>query len=537
MATPKNRVNLAGSEKATLPGARLLGAADPQERIEITLLLRPMSAIAPASLERTGNLKPHERQYQSREEYAATHGADPQDMAKIDAFAHEHGLDVVQTNMAARTVSLSGTIQDLSETFKVTLQMYDHPSGTYRGRTGGIEIPAELEGIIQGVFGLDNRPQAKPQLRPIHEQGGGWRHSQRGVSYLPTQVAKLYDFPATVNGQGQCIAIIELGGGYKVNDLNTYFQQLGIAAPQVAAVSVGDAHNAPTGSPNGPDGEVMLDIEVAGAVAPQAQFAVYFAKNTDAGFLQAVTTAIHDKVRKPTVVSISWGGPEASWTAQALQAFDQAFQAAGMLGVTVCVASGDNGSSDGVTDGLAHVDFPASSPNVLACGGTRLIASGATITSETVWNDGATSGASGGGISDFFPPPAWQSNVNLPVSANPGAKPGRGVPDVAGNADPVTGYQVRVDGQNTVIGGTSAVAPLWAGLVALLNQSLGKSVGFLNPWLYTKATAVPGALHDITTGNNGSYQARTGWDACTGLGTSDGVKLQGALTGKAAAAK
>jgi len=207
--------------------------------------------MAPASLERAGNLKPHERQRLSREELAATHGADPQDVAKIDAFAYEHGLDVVEANLAARTVILSGTVQALSEAFNVTLHMYEHPSGTYRGRTGGIEIPAGLEGIVQGVFGLDNRPQARPHMRPIHEQGGRWRSSQRGVSYLPTQVAKLYDFPTSANGQGQCIAIIELGGGYKVKDLNTYFQQLGIAPPQITAVSVGGAHNAPTGSPNG----------------------------------------------------------------------------------------------------------------------------------------------------------------------------------------------------------------------------------------------------------------------------------------------
>src|SRR5208283_856107 len=352
------------------------------------------------------------------------------------------------------------------------------------------------------------------------------------------QVAKLYDYPASVNGQGQCIAIIELGGGYKTSDLKTYFQQLGIKEPQISAISVGGAHNSPGGGVNGPDGEVMLDIEVAGSVAPGAKIAVYFCKNTDAGFLQGITTAIHDNVRNPSVVSISWGGPEASWTTQAMTAYDQAFQAAGALGVTVTVAAGDDGSSDGVKDGLAHVDFPASSPNVLACGGTRLIGSGQTITSETVWNDGASGGATGGGISAFFiPPPAWQSNVNLPASANPGAKPGRGVPDVAGDADPVTGYQVRVDGHNTVIGGTSAVAPLWAGLVALLNQSLGNSVGYLNPWLYTKAESISGAIHDITSGNNGAYQAGAGWDACTGLGSADGAKIQGALSGKTAAAK
>jgi kumamolisin len=534
----KKRVTIAGSERAILHGARLVGPANPQERIEVILTLKPASSAAPLSLERTGNVNPQERTHLSREEFQAKHGADPGDVAKIDAFAHEHGLEVGEMNLAARTVVLSGTVEALSAAFNVTLQMYDHSSGAYRGRTGPVEIPGELEGIVQGVFGLDNRPQARPHIRPIHEQGGAWHSSQHGVSYLPTQVAKLYDFPASVNGQGQCIAIIELGGGYKIGDLNAYFQQFGIKTPKITAISVGGAHNSPTGDGNGPDGEVMLDIEVAGAVAPGAQIAVYFAKNTDAGFLQAINTAIHDQVRKPSVVSISWGGPEASWTSQALTAFDQAFQAAGTLGVSVTVAAGDNGSSDGVSDGLAHVDFPASSPNVLACGGTRLIGSGQTITSETVWNDGSSGGATGGGISAFFvPPPAWQSSANLPPSANPGAKPGRGVPDVAGDADPVTGYQVRVDGQNMVIGGTSAVAPLWAGLIALLNQSLGKSVGFLNPWLYAKAASAPGAIHDITTGNNGAYQARAGWDACTGLGSTDGVKLQAALTGRTKAAK
>jgi kumamolisin len=235
---------------------------------------------------------------------------------------------------------------------------------------------------------------------------------------------------------------------------------------------------------------------------------------------------------------ISWGAPEASWTKQSLTAFDEAFQAAGALGVTVTVAAGDDGSSDGVKDGLAHVDFPASSPNVLACGGTRLIGSGQTITSGTVWNDGASGGATGGGISAFFtPPPAWQSNINLPAPANPGAKPGRGVPGVAGDADPVTGYQVCVDGQNTVIGGTSAVAPLFAGLLALWNQRLGKTVGILNPWIYTKAASISGTIHDITSGNNHAYQAGMGWDACTCLLSADGAKIQGALAGKAKKAK
>ena len=216
---------------------------------------------------------------------------------------------------------------------------------------------------------------------------------------------------------------------------------------------------------------------------------------------------------------------------QAMQQYDQAFQDAAAVGVTVCVATGDAGSSDGVDDGLAHVDFPASSPNALACGGTTLNtnAAGSAITSEVVWNDTADGGgATGGGISDQFALPSYQDNAGVPPSVNAGARVGRGVPDVAANADPNTGYEVRVDGSSVVVGGTSAVAPLWAGLVALLNQSLGKPVGFLNPNLYG-SIAQDGVFRDITSGNNGAYSAGPGWDACTGWGVADGTKLLAAL--------
>jgi kumamolisin len=176
------------------------------------------------------------------------------------------------------------------------------------------------------------------------------------------------------------------------------------------------------------------------------------------------------------------------------------------------------------------VDFPASSPFALGCGGTKLVGSGTSITSETVWNENPTDSATGGGVSDFFDPPAYQNKAKVPPSKNPGERKGRGVPDVAGDADPATGYAVRVDGQALVIGGTSAVAPLWAGLVALLNQKLGHRVGFLNPLLYGSAVGT-GSFRDITSGNNGAYPAKAGWDACTGWGTPVGTKLLHVLGG------
>ena len=292
--------------------------------------------------------------------------------------------------------------------------------------------------------------------------------------------------------------------------------------PEVAAVSVDHGANAPTGNPNSADGEVMLDIEVAGAVAPGATLVVYFAPNTDAGFLDAVTTAVHDTQYRPSVVSISWGGPESTWSPQALRAMDQAFAAAAALGVTVCVAAGDSGSTDGLA-GANHVDFPASSPHALACGGTRLKATASAIVSETVWNDGTpANGATGGGVSTFFPLPVWQQGLHtVDLQGESHALIRRGMPDVAADADPRSGYQVVVDGAAAVFGGTSAVAPLWAGLIARINADGGTPAGLISPLLY----AHPSALRDITRGNNGGFRATRGWDACTGLGSPDGTRL------------
>jgi kumamolisin len=277
--------------------------------------------------------------------------------------------------------------------------------------------------------------------------------------------------------------------------------------------------NKPTNA-NSADGEVMLDIEVAASVAPGAKIVVYFTPNTDQGFTDAITTAVHDTTHKPSVISISWGGPESTWTGQSSKVLDAACQSAAALGVTITVAAGDNGSSDGATG--TNVDFPASSPHVLACGGTRLDANGATIVSEVVWNETANNeGATGGGVSNLFALPSWQANSKVPA---PSVKTGgRGVPDVTGDADPATGYTIRVDGQTMVIGGTSAVAPLWAGLVAVANQQLGTQVGFIQPAIYAAKAAA--AFNDITQGNNGAFTAGPGWDAASGLGSPIAGKL------------
>jgi kumamolisin len=521
------KISLGGSKRDALVGARVIGAAIPTERLEVSIILRRRAASAlhkrVAALDKVNGT----REYLSREEFASAHGADPADIALVRSFAAANGLSVVEESAARRTLILSGTVAQMNGAFDVQLQQISHPSGTFRGRVGTIQVPANLEGVVEAVLGLDNRPQAKPYFRPRPSAGNvNWRAPKTSsTSFQPPQVASLYDFPKG-NGQGQCVALIELGGGFRPEDLNAYFAELKVASPHVSAISVDHGKNAPTGDPNGPDGEVMLDVEVVGAIAPKATVAVYFAPNTDAGFLDAITTAIHDTAHKPSVISISWGGPESSWTAQAVTAMDDAFQDAAALGITICAASGDNGSSDGVGDGSDHVDFPASSPHALACGGTRLQVKHDAIASETVWNDG-NGGASGGGISSIFASPTWQSGAKATDSrgiARPLVK--RGVPDVCGNADPATGYAVRIDGTNAVIGGTSAVAPLWAALIARINEARPKPAGYLNPLIYQH----PSALRDVTHGTNGDYEASVGWDACTGVGSPNGAALASVLS-------
>jgi kumamolisin len=479
-------VPLAGSYRDPAPGAAEPRPLDPEAPIDVTVVLRPRA---------DGEL-----------------GADPDDLDVVRTSLEQAGFEILLADAPSRRLRVRGTSALVAATFGTDVEQVtsDTPSGrevTHRHRTGELSVPRELADRVIAVLGIDDRPQARSQFRIA----AGARAS---VTYTPLQLAEVYAFPAGTDGTGQTIAIIELGGGFAQSDLDDYFASLGIDAPTVTAVGVDGAKNQPGQDPQGADGEVLLDIEVSGALAPKAAIKVYFAPNSDAGFLDAVSEAIHASPT-PAAVSISWGQSEDDWTAQARTAMDTAFADAVTLGVVVTAAAGDNGSSDGVSDGKNHTDFPASSPNVLACGGTSL-----TTSAETVWNNGSGNGATGGGVSDAFARPARQAAVGVPGS-------GRGVPDVAGDADPQTGYQVLVDGQDMVIGGTSAVAPLWAGLIARLAQATGGLLHGFADQLYAgaRAGASPSGFRDVTSGNNGNFRAGPGWDACTGLGSPDGTAL------------
>ncbi len=392
------------------------------------------------------------------------HTAAPSVVKSIVAKAEDAGLKVDEVSAVRRTVRVSGDLEAIN---KLTTANPD-----------SVEI----------VLGLDSRRVAEPRMKKRIVSHTASR------SYTAAEVGQFYGFPVN-DGTGVTVAIIELGGWYTGSDVTNVF------VDGVTPVSDG---------PDGADGEVALDIAVVQGVAPKAKIVMYYAPNTNAGFYDAISTALHDTVNKPQVISISWGGPENSWTSAEMLAYDNLLKSAAALGIIVTVASGDNGSGDG--EAGQHVDFPASSPHVLACGGTRI------GTPETVWNDGTSGGATGGGFSKIFLVPDWQKKSHKHAA--------RGVPDVAGNADPESGYQVTIDGQHEVIGGTSAVAPLWAGLIALFLQKQ-PSLGWFIPTLY-QPTSRPG-FSDITIGNNGAMKATAGWDACTGLGTPKGEMLLGVL--------
>jgi kumamolisin len=464
-------VPLPGSERGPIPSAVPAGSLDGSERIEITIVTRRK-----AELPRTASGVPVRL---SRDELRQQYGSDPADQALVaDVLTGLGlGLEVTSRDPGSRRLKVAGPVSALARAFGTTLSLVTSTGPgqsrpvTHRYRQGGLQIPAQLAGVVVAVLGLDNRPQARPHVRRAEL-------AAQQVSYTPPQVAAIYQFPEGTDGTGQTIAIIEFGGGFVDTDLDTYFPSLGLAVPSVTVVGVDGASNGGVEGQDPPDDyfEVALDIEVAGSVAPGAALVVYFAPGSDQGWLDAVSEAIQ-ATPTPTAVSISWGGSEDNGDAQGNAALDAVFADAVALGVNVCVSSGDGGSSDGVGDGNPHCDFPASSPHVLACGGTSLQADPATgvISSETVWND--SSGVSGGGVSDVFAPPAWQAAAG--VSANPGGGTGRGVPDVAGNADPGTGYLVLFNNNQLLGGGTSAVAPLWAALTCRWAQAVGGPLGVL----------------------------------------------------------
>ncbi len=545
-----DKSHLPGSTRHPLAGASILRPANKDEIIEVSIYANPRLHKEKLPDPQEFSLKPpKKRKYFTSEEINKLLSADPDDLSEISDFLKKSGLKVSTPPKCRRSVTATGPVGKFQEAFNTHLSIWQHPSGNYRGRTGALWIPKRLQGKIRGAFGFDNRRIGYSYLRRLSSPALGKSIASPKI-FKATDFPRIYQFPPGTDGSNQTIAILALngkigetgitaGGGFSEPILKDYFKNtLGLTFPNISTVVVQGPGNKPDpnnpNDPNDASGEIMLDLTMVAATAPKAKIIVYFSEFTEQGWVNVINRIVQDK--EPTIISCSYGNPETSlssdphsiWSNGAIIHANEAFQMAALKGVTILAASGDNGSSDGEPAALAHADFPASSPWVTSCGGTHLTVSGSKIT-ERVWNDGAGNG-SGGGISDLFPVPDYQANIGVPPSVNPGHAIGRGVPDVAGDADLATGVEVPQFNQPPEpVGGTSAVAPLWAGLMARINQGLGAKAGFLNPFLYKNCTT--GVLNDITTGNNGRYKARKGWDACTGLGTPNGIKLLKALKG------
>jgi len=500
----------------------------------------------------------------SRELYQAQHAADPKDIEKVRAFAGHFHLAVSEARALERALILKGKTVDFERAFRVELRWHRFADkSSYRGRVGSISLPAEIANAVEGVFGLDNRPVVwralRVCLRALDQDGvaGGSQTPGPITDFSPTALARIYDFPANLDGTGEKIGIVELGGGYTDQDLATYFAQAGLAqTPRYVTRPVtGGATNAPApDAEDEPDVEVLLDMEVAGTIAPGAELFMYFANDgSEKQILLGISAAVHDAAADLSVLSLSFGGAEydpstmgigqgAATVSQWQDNINDLFQSAGHLGITICVASGDQASFCVATDspyfdGNAHASFPASSPYALACGGTHIISPNLGNPVEEVWHPAYGIGT-GGGISRYFALPDYQRRIVTENAVNPAGGQGRGIPDVCANAANESGYRVLCDGvwypdaaanpQRLPIGGTSASTPLWAALIALINQGLQTRIGFINPFLY-KIGSPSDAFFDVTRGNNGDYQAKEGWDPCTGLGSPNGSALLTAL--------
>ena len=559
---PDGYRRLAGSERKPARGAQRVNSADPNEVLTVSVYVRRNPEAPPlAEMEHWMTTPPGRRQFLTREDLAAVHGAAEADLEAVIQFGRNHGLTVTETSPARRMVALSGTVRQMNDAFRVDLGQYESPVGSYRGREGPVRLPGDVADVVVGVFGLDDRPMARRAATGTGPPGAS--------TLTPPQVAKLYNFPAG-SAAGQTIGILEFGGGYDPADIKAFFSGLGQTTPKIHAVSVDGVTNSPTGDPKGNDSEVVLDVDVAGSVGVGANIAVYFAPVSDRGWADAITKAVLEPAglpagwAAPSVLTCSWGFTELEadaptgdaadpwpfeWTEQAINLVSGTYQQAAMMGVTIFNCSFDNGSNQQQNDGNAHVAYPGSDAWVTTCGGTLITNVAGSVFTENTWNDDAsrTGDATGGGISDAIDLPAWQQNI-VPPSVNAGGRIGRGLPDIAGNASYYSGYLLQVDGKPDVqINGTSSVAPLYAGLIAIINATLGKPVGYLNPTLYAlaKNPAYAGVIRDINDGisnavhwvnqdgtsggPSSAYTSGAGWDACTGLGVLDGTKLLGAL--------
>ncbi|MGA9945120.1 MAG: S53 family peptidase [Candidatus Cybelea sp.] len=498
------RVLIQGTQRQVWPGASPV-AETMDGAVWLTAWLRPRRGgeLDVAKAQALGATLPSKRTYADRAALIQATDADPADVNLLRRYCGGHGIEIVAQHW--RSVVLSGPIHKFVENFGATAGIYQlDDKRRFRHRSGGLYAPAEIAAILRGPFGIHQWPRS---------HAVGVLHSD--VTPLSAaEIAGRYSFPDG-DGTGITVGVLQMRGVFNAGDFAKCMQAQGVAAKTPVVKRVDNAeltHQIKTMK----DVESAIDTQIVGALAPGAQIVVYATPDDERGVLDAIRSAIFDDEHRPSVLSISFGFPEHLWTPIALTILDELFTAAALLGVTIFCASGDRGAEVD-EDGKAHVLAPAASPFAHACGGTA-IPSGAESSAESGWNQ------SGGGFSEFFNTPSWQSTVAAEASAYHVAA-GRGVPDVAAQVTP--GYAVFFDGSQLAMGGTSAAAPMWAALAARLNQRLGKPLGFFAPLLYGRpANAL---LRDVLAGGNDRYSCTAGWNPCTGLGVPIGDAIEKAL--------
>jgi kumamolisin len=563
---------------------KLVGPADPKERIEVTIKLRRKSEEGLPTLEEFVAGK--RAVGITRQVLAERHGANREDADAVQRWAVQQSLSVSGIDLGRRQMHLVGSVDAMSRAFGVELSIYKHSrTGTnFRCPTGDIHIPQNLTSIITGVFGLNDMPVVVRRSARVGRKAANLDpQEQFPGSFYPNQVAKLYNFPPT-QGAGQRVAVLEFGGGFDQSVLADYFtKNIGLQTPPTVNAIFVSGTTMQLDDPT--TGEVYLDIEVIGAMAPKATIDVYFAQWSGEGYLNAIDQAIHND--DYAAVSISYGldedlrgaATDPGWP-MLNENIDEAFRDATAVGIPLFVSTGDQGSSSmrgqlnngeeiTMLSKTAHAGYPATSPYATAVGGTMLYAENGAISKEIVWNELGDlqegkfyyGGATGGGVSDRYTQvPSYQSAAGLaPQSANNPALKGRGVPDVAGNAGSTTGYLVSqppgVQGPPIApVGGTSAAAPMWAALMACVREALNSTFNgkvpafFFNDFVYAngKTAAFRGIVGGrqftfdpnqglvagafTPTGNNRStqvdgYYAQEGFNLCTGWGSPNGNEL------------
>ncbi len=573
---------LPGSERPIVPGSTMLGPADAAERVRFSVLLRQRPDAPPMhDLDHWQNTSPEKRKHLSVDEFFQAHGGTEEDSEAVVDYLKSEGLHVISSDSNRRRIDVEGSAAEINAAFGITLNRYQAPhrfvrrrierrgerptevvvpEHTHRGFEGPVHLPPKLVGIVTAVIGLDNRRLGGP--------AGTGTGDPAGAQYLsPVKIAQLYNFPK-VSAAGQTVALYEAadeGAAYLHSDVTQYVASLPAGyntQPHLTDIGLLGQTNNPalvTGGPPYPGGviETILDVGVVAAVAQGVNINVYFTEDTENGWVAFLDRAIFPLAgdHAPSVISASWiltvrddlgtiGDPTVGGTLS--NTISGYLQSAAVRGITVFMAIGDWGSGNQIVDKHCHVSYPNSDPWVTSCGGTIIGAVSATSPptfQEFTWSDGNTASqfqsgvyeATGGGVSDTFPIPPYQSAAALlPISKNDG-NVRRGVPDVAGMVG-MDGFFLNGSGGpgSNQMFGTSAVSPLYAALVGMINAFLGHNVGFLNPTLYTYGSEI---CNDITFGNNDSsyvpdapfYTADIGWDPVTGWGSINGLRLLAAL--------